>query len=370
MRILFDHQIFSLQKFGGISRYFVELAKELRSDPACIVEISARVTASPYLVSSKLSNARTLGVWNFRGKARLFKMLNKPATIRLLHQGLFDIFHPTYYDEYFLPFIGSKPFVLTVYDMIHERFSADAGAGDPLVQSKRLLATKAAAVIAISQSTKDDLVRYHGIDPAKVHVVHLGYTPRPPHELSIELPERYLLFVGKREGYKNFEGFLRAVAPLLSEDKSLYIVCAGGGPFTSVEEEIIRECGVTGRVQRRPVSDDELAECYRRAVVFVFPSHYEGFGLPVLEAFAAGCPVVASKGGSLPEVAGRAARYFSPDDAGDMQRAVGRVLSNASLRRELAREGYRRLKKFSWNKMASETKSVYKRILQRTSRGR
>ncbi|MBU4024291.1 glycosyltransferase, partial [bacterium] len=159
MKILYDHQIFTSQKYGGISRYFYELVLEFSDSQGVDCEIPLLVSNNHYISDKKFVNyVDLLPNKQFRGKIRIFNYLNKPNTILKLKQQKFDVFHPTYYDPYFLKYIGNKPFVLTVYDMIHEKFSDMFSPTDKTTEQKRLLVEKATKIIAISQSTKKDLI--------------------------------------------------------------------------------------------------------------------------------------------------------------------------------------------------------------------
>jgi glycosyltransferase involved in cell wall biosynthesis len=169
-----------------------------------------------------------------------------------------------------------------------------------------------------------------------------------------------VLFVGQRGDYKNYSSFLTAMAPLLRDDARLRVVCAGGRAFGAEEVQRARQLGVGERVVHVPGPDDAaLAALYRHARAFVFPSRYEGFGLPVLEAFAFGCPAVLARSSSLPEIGGDAARYFDPASEGAMRDAIDGVLRDESARAALIEAGRRRAREFSWARTARETWAYY-----------
>lgn len=366
MKILYDHQIFTSQKYGGISRYFYELIREFSNDQDVNYEIPLLVSNNHYISDKKFVNyVDLLPKKQFRGKTRIFNYLNKPNTILKLKQQKFDIFHPTYYDPYFLTYLGNKPFVLTVYDMIHEKFSDMFPQTDKTTEQKRLLVEKATKIIAISQSTKKDLIELLGTDESKIEVVYHGNSMFPKSNISIEyeIPRKYLLFVGGRGTYKNFERFIKSIAGLLNQDKELFVVCAGGGKFSNYEIEQFKELGISKQILQFNLDDDSLAYFYKNALAFIFPSLYEGFGIPILESFACGCPLLCSDVSSLPEVAGEAAYYFNPYSEESTRGAVLRVLNDTNLRKDLITKGQERLKKFSWKQTAEQTKKVYESIL-------
>lgn len=366
MKILYDHQIFTAQKYGGISRYFYELVHEFDNTQEVQCEIPLLVSNNHYISDKKFVNSMDLlPNKQFRGKIRIFNYLNKPNTILKLKQQNFDIFHPTYYDPYFLKYLGNKPFVLTVYDMIHEKFSDMFSPADKTTEQKRLLVEKATKIIAISQSTKKDLIEFFGTDESKIEVVYLGNSmfPKPNSNIGFEIPKKYLLFVGSRGGYKNFERFIKSVANLLEQDKELFVVCAGGGKFGSSEMQLFSDLGIAGQVLQYSLDDESLAYFYKNALAFIFPSLYEGFGIPVLESFACGCPLICSNTSSLPEIAGDGAFYFDPYSEESIKNAVLKVLEDVALREDLITKGQERLKQFSWKQTAEQTKKIYESVL-------
>jgi len=366
MRVLYDSQIYDSQIHGGISRYFFELLSRLHGRAGVSVRLAALLSNNAYLRRASFPAPRPFfpSVKPLR-KGKHLTAVNRWYARRLLRRGELDLLHPTYYDPWFLPDLGGRPFVVTVHDMVHELFPEHFGPGDPTREWKRTLVARAAGVIAISDSTRRDLVRLLGVPEGRVRVIpHAAPAlPPPAPERPAGLPGRYLLFVGQRAGYKNFVPLLAALAPLLREEDGLGLVCAGWRPFSPVEREAIETERLHGRVLHLPAPDDAaLATLYRHALAFVYPSRYEGFGIPVLEAFSCGCPAVLSRTSSLPEVGGDAAVYFDPDDAGSMREAVARVVGDAALRRDLTERGARRARAFSWERTAEETLALYRTL--------
>lgn len=367
MKILYDHQIFTSQKYGGISRYFYELMSEFNKMKNIETIVSLVVSNNHYISDKKfITYFDVLPNKQFRGKHRLFNFVNKPNTILKLKQQNFDIFHPTYYDPYFLKYIGNKPFVLTVHDMIHEKFREMFSPKDKTTEQKRLLVEKATKIIAVSENTKKDLIELFGTDESKIEVVYLGNSmfPKPDIKINFDIPNRYLLFVGNRGSYKNFKRFIKSISDILKQDKGLFVLCAGGGKFNSSENQLFRELEISNKVLQYNLDDNSLAYFYQNALAFIFPSLYEGFGIPVLESFACGCPVICSNVSSLPEVAGEAACYFDPYSEDSIKNAVIKVLEDSTFREDLIKMGTERLKKFSWKKTAEETKRIYESVLK------
>jgi glycosyltransferase involved in cell wall biosynthesis len=366
MKIQYDHQIFSFQKYGGVSRYFYELIKEFDKTDDIHTSTSLLVSNNHYIFDSKLTRHwQFFPNFEFRGKQKLMTPLNKMVSIQKLKKQDFDLFHPTYYDPYFLEYLNNKPFVLTVHDMIHEKFSEYFDANDNTSINKKLLSEKASKIITVSKHTKNDLVEIFGTDPSKIEVIYHGNSmlPNDTATLKMNIPGKYILFVGSRVGYKNFDSFIYAATRLLNNNPDLSIVCAGGGKFNSNEQSLFDKLNIGNKIFQYNLDDDSLAFLYKKADLFVFPSIYEGFGIPLLEAFSCDCPVVCSNSSSLPEIADNAAAYFNPADIDSIFSTMAKVLGNNNLKEELIQNGRKRLKIFSWEKTAHETKKVYESIL-------
>ncbi|SDL95099.1 Glycosyltransferase involved in cell wall bisynthesis [Chryseobacterium taihuense] len=368
MRILLDPQIFDQQTYGGISRYYTEVFSVLskRNDIEVILPIyssdNAYVTETDLMVKNK-------SLYLLYGVLAFFKIstrtLRRKNSEKLLNQTFenknYDVFVPTYYNPYFLDKIGDKPFVLTVYDMIHEilpEYFIDDHF--KVVERKLLLMEKAAKIIAVSHNTKKDITKiYPHIDPAKIEVVHHGSSIKIHPDVKVNLPENYILYVGSRADYKNFQFFLRAAVPLLKQNHDLMIIAAGGGKFKEEEVELLKELGVEKQVLQRKFDEKELGHFYQKAKCFVFPSLYEGFGIPVLESMACGCPIILTRHGSFPEVAGDAGIYFDSDSEEDLRTKIEMLLFDEDVRKQYAQKGLEHVKKFDWKDAAEQCLKVY-----------
>jgi glycosyltransferase involved in cell wall biosynthesis len=382
MRVLFDHQIMDAQVRGGASRYFHQLASTLKDRDLAEIQLPRVYTDNEYFqpllaeLGSSRAGVRSRLVQEVRklpaSKAsreierawrRTKSRLNRRASVAELEKQDFDLFHPTYYDPYFLDHLQGKPFVLTIHDMIHEIYPEYFRAGDRTSEHKKLLARAATKIIAVSASTKADIVERLGIDPAKIEVIYLASPLTGECERVVAIPQRYVLYVGARGRYKNFKKLILAFARLASAMPDLYLVCAGQKGFDPAELELIWHTGLDGRCSSLSVSDRQLTFLYRNAALFAYPSLYEGFGLPVLEAFACGCPVALSDASCFPEIAGDAALYFDPTDTLSIASVLERLLLDGAERQRLVRRGQERLKKFSWAATAEQTASLYRECL-------
>jgi glycosyltransferase involved in cell wall biosynthesis len=365
MRILYDHQIFSSQEYGGISRYFYELLRRFAVDDGIDFELALRYSNNCYLRASDFTRPKTFFKdKKFIGKTTLLNFFNGNKSRDRLVKADYDVFHSTYYDPYFLKYIGSKPFVVTVYDMVHELYPEMYPGNDRTREWKRESLMRASKVIAISENTRRDVVRVYGLDEKKVEVIYLASSLVAVDSTTpVQLFKKYLLFVGQRVRYKNFPFFIRAVATLMQQDEELAIICIGGGGFNPEESALFDSFGIAGRVGQFSVPDETLAALYAKAIAFVFPSLYEGFGIPILEAFACGCPVVLADSGCFPEVAGDAALYFDSRDEGSLRSILKRIIGDEALRNDMRCKGFIRGREFSWDKTACETKAVYESLL-------
>jgi glycosyltransferase involved in cell wall biosynthesis len=356
MKILYDHQIFSWQYAGGISRYFYELIKNIKKFKGFVGENSTLLSNNIYISKSSSKPLKVLQNIYIPGKTQLIKYIDKVYSIYKIKTGKYDIFHPTYYDDYFLDYIGSKPYVLTVYDMIHEIFP-DNFSGDTTSIMKKKILLSAHKVIAISQSTKNDIIRLLNIKPEQITIIHLASSLNPKKYKKVSLPKKFILYVGDRGKYKNFSKVVEALKTLGSNVNDISLVCIGGGDFTKNETQLMGQ--FKHRCHYYNLTDMELVYAYKSAICLVFPSFYEGFGLPILEAMQCGCPVICSNTSSMPEVGGDSVAYFDPTKISDIKGKINMFLDNPTKRSEFAKKGLLRSKKFSWEKCANQTKNLY-----------
>lgn len=364
MRIVYDHQIFSWQGYGGISRYFFEIATSLNRSFSTQVEIFA-----PFYLNRYLSDQSKLckGTQVPRGGRAILRVNNMLAHLTLKLRRDIDIFHETYYSRRDLCPRSAKR-VISVYDMIHEKFADQFPSGDKTRYIKYEAVRRADHVICISENTQRDLVAIYDIPIEKTSVVYLGYSLGVKQDellLPPKVAQPYLLYVGQRAGYKNFEGLLKAYANSPVLRKEFKMVCFGGGAFSTKELEMINNLQLSPQqIIQFAGSDDVLAGLYASATAFVYPSLYEGFGIPPLEAMSFDCPVVCANTSSLPEVVGDAAEMFDPNNTEDMRTAVERVVLSKERNEELSRAGRERIKQFSWEKCAQETLALYQKLLE------
>jgi len=366
MRILYDHQVFSLQDAGGASRYHFELIRNLQGLNEVTLELVLGLNGSVMPFGS-LRGPQTRV---FGRKTTIKPGLARYAINELLSgfigpfRGKVDIYHPTLYRA--LPWVRRRWVVVTHHDCIHERFPRLFSNAGSIVESKRKLFAQADAIICVSESSRRDLLHFYNVAETKTHVVYHGFSPLPlPENDPLDLAQPYLLYVGSRAGYKNFELLLEAFSRSgLAGDYRLLAV--GGGSFTPAEVERIASLKLGRSVTVVPRADDgTLARAYRDAALFIYPSLYEGFGFPPLEAMSLGCPVLVNQTSSLPEICGDAAFYFAAADAGELSRCLTSILADdrgRAMKREL---GEQRVGLYDWKRSAQRTLDVYRTVLNR-----
>lgn len=368
MKIVFDHQIFYYQRYGGISRYICELASRLTGITDINVSVVAPFHDNQHLATILPMNLKTISLpFQFRGSYRM-ECVGRKVLLPLLYRlnADADIIHETYYS---LNTQGKARYrIVTVHDMIHELFTDDFTADElTITGAKRAAIARADHVICVSESTRQDLIQIINVDSRKISVVHHGYSssfvgePVLPAELTNGRP--YILYVGSRRRYKNFNKLCLAFSSsrLLKENYDL--VAFGGGELSETETSCLFELGINNKVHQVSGDDHLLARYYTGAALFVYPSLYEGFGIPPLEAMSFGCPVACSNTSSIPEVVGNAGAYFNPSDVDSMREAIENIIDDDSHRLQLVKLGYKRLENFSWDKCATETAAIYKHIM-------
>jgi len=370
MKVIFDQQIFLLQEYGGISRYICSLAKSLSKIDGVNVKVLAPLHHNYYLRNNSIKSI----VCGFRipqiNKTLRFVNIISTTIANLLIK-LFspDIVHETYFSSVSSISTGAKR-VVTVYDMIHEKFPESFNKSYLTTELKRKAFQRANHIICISENTRRDLIDIFNIPAEKTSTVYLGYdslvpSNNPSNELlDITNIKPFLLFVGSRGGYKNAKSLLEVYSESSFLKENYRLIFFGGGRFTEEESNFILELGLNEEHISQIAGDDgDLAYTYKRATAFIYPSLYEGFGIPPLEAMSLGCPVICSNTSSIPEVVGDAAELFSPDDDNAMKMAIENVVRSEKRKSELVDKGFDRCKLFTWERCAKETYSIYKELL-------
>ncbi len=362
MNVNFTGEIFTTQKYGGISRYFVELALAISASKDVRVRFRAPIYVNEYLRQNRRA-LKHKGLYlprTFRGIYALSRLI-AGSMPDLTSCKPSDVYHETYFGYDLLRRAKGRK-TATFYDMIYERFSPN----EDHTRVKKLTLEACDHCIAISHATKRDMVEYLKASPEKISVVHLAANLCKPIETARvrsalgSSNQPIILWVGPRSWYKNFDGFLRGYAASDISSAKPRIVCAGGPIPKAREKESWNALGVDpNQIVHLLPTDAELAYLYQESCFLAYLSLYEGFGMPPLEAMGYGCPVLASDAGSIPEVVGDAAILVDPSSTDSISDGIGRILDSTTRQKELAELGFTRASHFSWQKCADETWNIY-----------
>ena len=367
MKIFYDHKIFCKQERGGPSKYFLKLTQKLIE-----TNVNAKIFAGFHLnkflkENSKKDNIgfeKKLPFSNYLVKTNFVHKLNKfneILSLKFIKSFKPDVIHTTYYNGDFD--IYNKPLVVTVYDLIHEIFYKSYGYKSPQFTKKDALA-RADHIICISKSTANDLTKFYDVDPNKISITYLGVEKKLVSSFNSPVDFPYILYVGNRHKYKNFQIFLKSLSINQKILQNFKIILFGGGKLTKPEINLIKSYKMgPAKFSFYEGNNNLLNVFYQNARLLIFPSKYEGFGLPILEGFSNNCPVVCSDIPVFREVADRAAEYFDPNNPDSLVESLNRVLFSDFIRNDLINKGKQRLKFFDWMKCALETKEIYKRLI-------
>lgn len=363
MNILYDNEIFLIQKYGGATRYFYELIKRMLDYKDAEISLYMGYFINKYGLEKYADRFK-----HFKGKEipsipktkLISRKLQYHTFLKFRERFDFDVFHQTYFNPYEQKKCEKK--IITIHDFTHEKYPEYFTGIDKTRIEKKKSAETSDGIICISESTKNDLLEYYNIPESRIKVIYHGNSlTAVPGERNINKP--YLLYVGDRRAYKNFEIMLKVFSVDETLKKEFILVCFGGGEFTKTEKRKIIEYGLSEIVQQVSGTDDKLATMYKYAEAFVYPSFYEGFGIPLLEAMQYECPIVASDTNSLREVGGNAAVYFEPQSTDSLIEAIKKVLYSSEKKAEIITNGRERIKLFSWDKCAKETYNFYKELI-------
>jgi len=360
-KILFDGRVYQFQKTGGISRYFTEIIKGLPRDWTPIItgarDFGAHMPTHPLLQLKMVPDLRPRKFFQ-----PCLRKLWKPGIVRNT-----DLLHPTYYDlTSGLELTDFKcPVVQTVLDMIYARFPAQMGNSETIIKNQRKAVQRADRVICISKSTERDLLELIPSAAGKTTVIHLAasFPVAEPITDGSQFASPTFLFVGGRGGYKNFALLLRAFAKAASVRPNLRLNVVGQ-PLTEEERWQIYYLGISDKVTGVVFPNETtLQELYRASVALLYPSRYEGFGIPPLEAMACGTLVVTANTSSLPEVVGDAGIMLDPADEQAWADCILHLAQPFPERNELLAKSRQRVAQFSWTECVRQHLEIYRTLL-------
>ena len=379
MHIALDARLAYYRRYSGIGQYIVQLAERLPGLDLAnrYTLLRSRKDRTPPQADPPPGNLRLRAAWtpsHHRWEQLLLPIELLPLKIDLLHS-------PDFIPPLAGPPRGGFRRVITVHDLnflYYPQFLTTESRRYYNGHIERAVAV-ADHILADSAATRQDLIKLLNVPAGKISVVWLApntgvYQPQTEAAVSAvrarwQLPDRFILFAGTLEPRKNVAGLLRAYRLLCDRDPHApgLILAGSRGWLFEETRALIAELQLADRVQWiETPRDAELAALYTAAALFVLPSHYEGFGLTVLEAMACGAPCIISQRGSLPEIAGGAALEIDPDDVTALSSTLERVLNDAVLQQRLRQAGAARVQEFSWQRCAQETLAVYRQVLRQS----
>lgn len=341
MKLVYDNIVFSLQQSGGISTYWSQLINRLQRDKVAVKFIQG---ATDNVAGKEIAITSENIIEYIKTPVLLSRFFN--PDLKSIHQPF--VFHSSYNR---ISSNSNAVNVLTIHDFIHEKFYS--GIRKTLHSNQKKAAIrKSKKVICVSENTKQDLLSYYPAFNAKnIKVIYngisddfyvLNYSPQPG--------KPYLMFIGSRQPYKNFNFAVKLVAELKQFD--LYVV---GKDFSADEKSLLRS--IDGRYKLfTNIDNAQLNKLYNEAFALLYPSDYEGFGLPVSEAMKAGLPFIALNASSIPEVAGNAGELLERIDIDAAKNAINKIENN---RLHYITQGLKQSEKFTWEKCYQETLDLY-----------
>lgn len=379
MKILYDYQAFDIQRSGGVSNVFSLLLEEMKKREKVSVGIAS--TSNLYMLaqgypSSDQTLERLIATGKIDGRTKNsdidWKNVNKIYSKNMIKRGDYDVFHPTHYNPYFLEYGVKKPYVVTVHDLAFERLRNYIQFNESMCladfDNRRDIMAAASKVVAISEATKKDIMDIYKVPESKIDVVYNAYRELPEnYEYNNPFNFPYILYIGTRQGplnYKCFIPFFNQIVPFMKEHKEFKLICTGS-KFSKFELDMFRQYGLEDRVENYYLNEDGLNNLYHHAFCFVFPSEFEGFGLPILEAYKNDCPALLNDIPVFHEVAGDCGQYFDITDGKSLnERLEGLFEMKEDDRNDLIFRQKERLPLFTAEKMAEGYINVYKSVLK------
>lgn len=366
MNIIFDFKIFLQQNYGGPSRYFFNLFEYINKrnnkynafiiSPVYYNEYLNSSIFKDKIIGTKFPKIKFTGV--------LSNKINRLLSNFFIEKKHPSLIHTTDYQIYSKK--KKYPLVVTVHDLIHEIYHKDFGKKNDFRPKEKILDI-ADHIICVSQNTKKDLIKFYKVDEKKISVVYHGNTfyEFVHNRINPIFQFKYFLYVGGRKRYKNYFSVIEA----FKSNKQIYndykIIFVGGGKLLESEKKKLVENNIdlSKLIFLDRTNDQDLFNLYKNAVALIYPSFYEGFGMPIIEAMSIGCPVISSNSSSLTEVFGDAAISFTPSSISELTNNIEKIAFDNDLRKRIIDLGFKRSQKFSWERCIDKTLTIYNKII-------
>lgn len=370
IEILFDSQIYDLQKFGGISRLYIDIANGLNTN-----EIyknytgfgSAKGKYQEFLCGFSINKTDNEYFKTFNNADN--GLSNFENSVKFLKNGDFDVFYPTFFFPYFMKYIGNKPFVISVHDMIPELYPDLFNKNDIQIIGKRELVKYASAIEVNTECTKRDLMKILNVDENKIHVIGRALNPNfgnKYYNKSI-FDFDYILYVGTRFGYKRFDWFVKHISKFLNNHKNIHLVCTGSD-FNENEIKLLKKYKIFKRTHSVFAKDDVMmATLYKYAKFFVFPSEYEGFGMPILESYKMGCITLLNENDCFKEVTLNKGTFFNLSEKKSNLTEIAEKIYSLSEdeKNQIIQTQYDILSNYSYEKFIDNFKNMIKSVVSK-----
>ena len=388
MRILFNNEPFESHHYCGVNKFFGLLVNELQKTETVL---QPRYIRNPFICkknfptsiiyqdevfyqSNKKLKIVNLLAQKFNLTKKFFSYFidrNKKLLSQRTRKNNFDILHIDFCESPSNKIVNriiknvTKPIILTVHDVMtpdswpsKEGYSTQAH----FAESKMKLLAAAAKIITVSNTSKLDLIKFFNIAESKISITHCCYQKLASRPCATTLPKKYILYVGKRSGHKNFRFFINSIKDILLADSEIKLVFTLRN-FDAEESVYIKELGLLDSCIHVDACDEQmLAYLYENALCCAVPSLYEGFGMIALEAMNYGCPAILSNIGAAKEVAADAALYFDPQNQESIFAAAKKVIYDDVLRTEMAKKGYERANIFTAENSVASLQKIYREV--------
>ena len=357
MKIIFNNSMFFHQKYGGVTRYSYELVKELIIKN---IDLEMFLTIHKYQYLKDIRKINTGFYLKRYPNLKILRKINNLIINNKIIKSNGTIIHDNYYPEELLKTKKNK--ILTIHDLIHEKFKEFYG--NKNLNLRKKIISEIDLFICVSKKTKEDFINYYNIPENKIKVIYHGsnHLINLKNENLIKFDKPFILYVGSREKYKNFNLLLNAISISESFKKDFELICFGGKNFSDNEINLFKKLKINNNIKLVSGGDEYLKNLYLNATAFIFPSIYEGFGLPLIEAMSLGCPVIASNIKIFNEVCDSSANYFDCNSYESLKTEIENIVYSNEKRLELINKGKERAKKFTWQKCADNVVDVYKAI--------
>ena len=357
IKVLFESSIFLHQKVGGVSKYISQL-NEIFPKHKVSSKILSPITINDYLINKKKNTIYFLRIEKIPKFCRkLFFLINNLFTFLYIQLNKPDILHFSYYNNSLIKFLNI-PYVVTVYDLIHEKMNFEQKQFE-----KKFLLQNAEHIICISEETKRDLIKIYKINQKKISVIYLGVSKIQFQKNKRR--EKYILHVGSRTRYKNFNNLIKAFSKSKYLIKNYKIICFGGGDLQNTEIKSFEKLKIKDSIEYKKGNDTQLLNLYKKASLYVSLSTHEGFGLTLLEALKFKCPVVCSDISVFREIYKKSCRYVDAKNIDSIKKGIESLLKSKNEQKKLILNSNKIIRKLTWDNCALKTTKIYKKILDR-----